>query len=335
MRKPTAVVIGDIHFTISSLELATTATKMAISKAKELGVPVILNGDVLDSKAIIRAEVANRLISILKEEDSKNIIINTGNHDLCNEKGQESALNFLEPYAQVVRSPVWIESVKAYVIPYQSDVETFELILSNCIAGSILIVHQGVRGANLGHYVQDKSALESNIFDGFNVIGSHYHSHQTIKCGRTGTFIYVGSPYTMSFGEANDPVKGFLVLYSDGSFERILTNLRRHVVWETSLEEITSRYHNVVNTPGPDDKIWIKLRGTRTELDSLNKAELGEELFGHSNFKLDKIYVENEHIEPPAKFSNPREAFDYIIDLTPESLEQKQYLKQLYMELLK
>ena len=331
-RRPIAVIIGDIHFTLSTLELATASTKLAIAKAKELGVPVVLNGDTLDSKAIIRAEVANRLISILKDELPGSVIVNTGNHDLCNEKGEESALNFLEPYARVVRQPVWIGSIGAYVIPYQADPKAFEGILAECVEGSILIVHQGVEGANLGHYVQDKSAPKSSIFDGFIVIGSHYHAHQTIKCGKTGTFTYVGSPYTTSFGEANDPPKGFLVLYSDGSFERVLTNLRNHVICNWTTNELKALKY--AEGPKEGDLIWLKVTGPRSELDKLNKQELGTKLFGHSNFKLDKIYTEEERAKPPVKLQTDYEAMDSIIDQTTEGPEQKSYLKILYKELM-
>ena len=63
-KKPIAVLISDVHYTPSSLPIAHTAMKMALSKAEALKVPLIDCGDILDSKAIIRAECANALIEL-------------------------------------------------------------------------------------------------------------------------------------------------------------------------------------------------------------------------------------------------------------------------------
>jgi hypothetical protein len=59
MSKPVAVLISDVHFNLSTLELASSAMKMAQNRAVELNVPLVVAGDLTDHKAIIRGEVAD------------------------------------------------------------------------------------------------------------------------------------------------------------------------------------------------------------------------------------------------------------------------------------
>jgi len=77
---PVAIIAGDVHFTVPSLDVASEVVRSAQAKAVELGVPLILNGDTLDTKSIIRAEVANRVIELLKNSPCRTYL-NRGNHD--------------------------------------------------------------------------------------------------------------------------------------------------------------------------------------------------------------------------------------------------------------
>jgi DNA repair exonuclease SbcCD nuclease subunit len=333
VNKPIAVVTGDIHFTTQSLELASAATLQMIKKAAELSVPVIFNGDTLDGKAIIRAECANRLIDLISKSNVE-FVVNVGNHDLCHQRSGEHSLNFLKPYCRVVDSVQFVESIGSYVVPYQNETQDLLNALRSVEKNSKVFLHQGVQSAYLGHYTRDTSSVTKEQLSAYRVIGSHYHRRQDIKCGKieagnVGLFSYLGSPYSQSFGEASDGEKGFSVLYDDGSLELVPTNLRRHIVIETNADGC----FDPIPCLRPDDLVWFKVSDTASNLARLSKQEIGKRIFGHSNFKLDKICTDTPEANKKEGMTNV-EILDSLIDSTGETKEQKTRLKKLARELL-
>lgn len=349
-KKPSAVIIGDIHFTLATLEVASACLLKAMSYAKQLEVPLIINGDTLDSKAIIRAEIANTLLRLLCHKDKTDTYLVVGNHDLCNEKGDEHSLNFLFGFAHIVDKPQYVRlgSKRALLVPYQSKAEDMQRILSSCVEPEIeeydskpcktypymphfLIVHQGVQTAFLGHYAQDKTSLPPEAFDGFRVIGSHYHRRQDIQCGKTGLFSYIGNPYTLTFGEAEDDPKGFSVLYDDGSLEFIPTKQRKHVVVERPYDG-----NILVQNVQPNDLVWLKISGPHSELIKRTKSEWAK-LFAvrPEQCKLDFMpndtrITESVQTKPPSE----SEQLDALIDTMGEKDTQKTFLKNKWRTLI-
>lgn len=336
--KPTAVLISDIHFTPATLELATESLMQAISKAKELKVPLVIAGDTLDSKAIIRAEVSNRLVDIFGRERQsflEQVFMLVGNHDMMNEKGEGHSLNFLRDYVNIVQNPVFVEEVWATLIPYQASADALQAILDRTPKGGLIIMHQGVQTAFMGHYVQDKTSLPKEAFADFRVISGHYHRAQDIKCGRprkgaVGLLSYIGNPYSLTFGEAADGPKGFQVLYDDGLMEQVPTNLRKHIVFETDVSNWWE-----IGKQDPRDLLWIKITGPASELSSLNKQSVAA-VVGHSNFKLDKLPLDralSEEARP--KDATEANTLDRLIDQLAEAPGQKSSLKKLWRDILK
>lgn len=333
MSKHTAIVISDLHFTPATLEIATECLKKAITFANSLNVPLIIAGDTLDSKSIIRAECANRLIEILGTRAVGRTKILVGNHDLLNEKGKEHSLRFLEPYAEIIQTPVYDIKLDLWLIPYMSSNQELAELLAKIPKGSRIVMHQGVQTAYMGHYVQDKSSLPKEAFDGLIAISGHYHRAQDILCGATGRVTYVGNPYTLSFSEASDGEKFFMILYDDGTYFRVPTYQRKHVIKEMSIVELTM-------ANGADmleyeyDLLWLKVHGTKSELIKLNKKELGQRLFGHSNFKLDLIPSDNHKVLKNNANLQDQEILDQLIDNMPETIEQKSNLKTMWKDLI-
>lgn len=339
MSKPKAVLISDLHFTPATIELASKALCMAQEKAISLGVPLIIAGDTLDSKAIMRAECVNELIRIFKQYNwSYGRYILVGNHDLLNEKASAHSLEFLKPYITVVDVPLRVHELGMILIPYQHDLTYLKDLLSSNTHEVYpnLICHQGVQTAYMGHYTQDKTSLSPEAFKDFRTISGHYHRAQDIKCGpprknAKGLFSYIGTSYTTSFAEASDGPKGFKILHDDGILELVPTNLRKHVIVEREFLELH------VPEPGinTNDLIWLKVHGLRSELDSIDKQELGLRLFGNTNYKLELIPLVSENgILITKEKTSEFDIFDSIIDNTDETLEQKAYLKDLWRQLL-
>lgn len=331
--KPLFVAISDIHFNLNNLELCSQALLSALVQAEELNIPLVIAGDLHDTKAIIRAEVANAIQEILRPS-SVQVIVIVGNHDLVNEKGSEHGLNYLSPYADVIDQALRYDEIGPGVvfIPYQNSADNFAAVLKQkAQKGNIVVCHQGVKGALMGDYVQDKSAIDVKILKDFPTISGHYHKHQTI-----GTLTYIGNPFTMSFGEANDGPKGFLIVNDDGTFDRKILDLRKHVIIETdvdTLEEADLAGADPFAIPHPADIVWLKVKGPASILDTLKKKNLAA-LVGHSNFKLDKIATASTELEANAEPLTDQETLDALIDQLGEVTERKQNLKALWRELL-
>ena len=335
--KPIAVIIGDIHFTPQTLDLACNALKQAQAKATALSVPLILNGDTFDTKALVRAECMNALIEILDADGvpAPEYYVSVGNHDRINEKSEEHSLNFLKPYCNVINTPTFVHRINSYIVPYQHDTSVLSKFLGSLMSGSRLIMHQGVQSAKMGHYSVDNTSLPKSAYSDFRVISSHYHARQDIKAGRpqrnaVGLFSYIGNPYTLSFGEAYDPSKGFAILHENGTLTHVDTNLRKHVVLEKTVQELDMSISDIA----ADDLVLLRIKGTASELSVLDKAKIGKTLFGRTDYKLELVPLNNPNNEALPENLTDEQILDTLIDQSSESPNQKQVLKSLWREVM-
>lgn len=339
MSNPKAVLISDIHFSLSTVNIAAAALNQAMVKAKQLNVPLIIAGDLHDTKALLRGECVNKLLDIFKNYaclPKDKIFLMIGNHDLLNEKSKDHSLAFLAPYVTLVDRPRSFESLpNITLIPYfSSSDELQQFIFNECVPGETLIMHQGLMGAAMGEYTVDRTSLPPETFADFRVISGHYHKAQDIKCGRPrkgaiGLFSYIGTPYTITFAEANDGPKGFRILLENGLLESVPTNLRKHVIVERTADTVLDPIPELA----PGDLLWLKVRGPATELEKLNKKAIGLKHLGHQNFKFDKIYDDVKVVEQ-VKSLTDSEIFDELIDGSSESKPMKKRLKEMWRGLL-
>jgi DNA repair exonuclease SbcCD nuclease subunit len=277
MSKPIAVLISDIHYSLQTLELADKSLRMAIDKANELHIPLIVAGDLHDTKANLRGECVNAMIETFKTAKNRPWVL-VGNHDKINEKSIYHSLNFLSPYAEVINDTTHCIATDTPVvlIPYQFAASGFSWELARLKERKIIIAHQGIQGSDGGHYIQDLSAIRKEEAGTFRIISGHYHKRQDIELPHGGIWSYIGSPYTLTFGEANDPEKGFQILNEDGSLTFVPTNLRKHIIWELkdNGEQGLLVRSNVYKEPNSDDLLWIKAIGPKQKLDAISKQLL-------------------------------------------------------------
>jgi UDP-2,3-diacylglucosamine pyrophosphatase LpxH len=334
-----AVIISDVHYSLSTYLLADKAFRMAIDTAAEYKVPLIDCGDLTNDKDVLRGTVINTIIKTMEYAADKGVRVYNlvGNHSLVNEKGDEHVLHFLKPYTTVISHPTTVDGFN--FIPYQNSSEKVVEALNKFPKGSLVFMHQGVKGAWMGDYIQDRTSADKNIFADYRVISGHYHRADTIKCGRprkgaVGLFSYVGNPYSLSHGEASDGPKGFQVLYSDGTLQQIPTNLRKHVVLKTTTKELELYDFGSTEFYLPGDIIRLTVTGPASELDRLNKKELGMRLFNTNQYKLDKIPSEVTRLDEKVEKYTDLEIVDRLIDKGQEPAAEKANLKALTRELL-
>lgn len=350
---PRAVIISDIHYNINTLTLADAALRQAVAKANELDVPLIIAGDMHDTKANIRAECVNAIRATLKclhkmvdlrDEEQSACYILRGNHCSTNERSTEHSLNFLEDLAHIVAKPKFFNELgghngrSIYLIPYYTDPNELRTYLKKLDPLSLLIMHQGLSKALPGEYTHDKSALDKEDVSNFRVISGHYHTRQDIKTGRpqkgaVGLWSYVGNPFTLGFAEANDPPKGFQILNSDGLLDFVPTNLRRHIVMDMDVDNCSGiRYDGT-----EQDLLWVKLRGPSEHLHKLTKDQIARELGIPHSFRLDLIPHDTKATESQENVTDQTQPklLDSIIDsVSNTSLERKERLKTLWRGLV-
>lgn len=326
MNKPIAVLISDVHYNITTLEVADKAMRMAIAKANELDVPFVVCGDLHDTKANLRSECITAMTETFKKCET-NAIVLRGNHCSLNEKSQETALTFLTPYVnRMINTPTsWLNT---YFIPYYHDSNELRAYLKTIPRGSMLIMHQGIMGTTAGHYFQDKSALSKDDLAGFRVISGHYHTRQSFELPEGGRFDYVGNPYTLGFGEANDPEKGFQVLYDNGSLEFIPTNLRKHIIYDITYEQAIARQGHVMPGFNKGDLVWFKVRGTSDQLAKVDKKIFNSQCA----FKLDLIPydINSEAISNDITNLPQEQLLDNLIDSLSNTDEARKARLKLY-----
>lgn len=340
LSSPAAVLISDLHFTVKTLDEASEALISAFELAAEKGVPLVIGGDTLDTKAVMRAECVNALLDIFQTYSGQvDVHLNIGNHDLINEKCYadfECSLRFLEPFCKTLGSGyVQLKGLKVYMMPYSSSAAEVLEVLDTRNHTKTIIAHTGVRTAYMGHYLRDSSSLEPSAFKDFRVISGHYHRAQDIVCGpisygNIGLFSYIGSPYTVSFAEANDGPKGVQILYDNGHLELIPLNLRKHVVIEVE----ASKIKELIPSINLGDLVWVKVTGTRKELHIISSVDFAHLVDRASYFKLDKIYTDSTRSEIKTDKMSNVEVLDHIIDSLKDNQEQKNKLKNLWRELL-
>jgi DNA repair exonuclease SbcCD nuclease subunit len=329
LTKPIAVLISDIHYNLQTLPVADAALKMAVQTANDLNVPLIVAGDLHDTKANIRAECLNAMLDTFAGAKIRPLVI-VGNHDAINEKSDKHSLNGLTSAVTIVDREFCF-GPNMYLLPYYSNPEALKAHLMTVPKGSTIIMHQGIQGSNSGEYIQDKSAISKEDVKDFRVISGHYHARQDIKTGRpqkggVGLFSYIGNPYTLNFGESKDPIKGYQVLMSDGMLEFVPTGLRKHIVVNLDLGLSILTYPDV----SPEDIVLVKLAGSKEDLRLLSKEDIAKKLHISTNFRLDKLPYDTVTESPSASLSQEGLLDSLIDSLTNTTKEQKLRLQELW-----
>ncbi len=319
-RKPIAVLTADVHYNINTIEVANAAMKQVIQLANLLEVPLIVAGDLHDTKAFLRGECVAAMIETFKLCRILPIVT-CGNHCRISEKSEAHSLEFLRPYATIIDKPTRNLIPYWTFIPYQHDPAAMRAYLKTLPPGTNIIMHQGVQGSLAGAYFMDHSAITKEDIAPFNVISGHYHSRNDL---------YIGNPYTLSFGEANDPEKGFKILYDDNSLDFVSTNLRKHLVFE-----MDSRLTCDTSTYVPGDIVWIKVLGTNEELATITKEKITQAT-GIASFKLDLLPSQSTvlPIADSIKDLTQPETIDSIITKLHLSSSSTYRLKNLWKKLV-
>lgn len=232
---------GDPHVTSKSLDRFQQLTEII----ENLGNTTVWMGDLLDNKEVIRGKCLNAWFEYLKNSKLQHIIL-VGNHDWFNLECQDHSLKTLSSLPNVTIVDKLTQIFGLYFVPYEHKTDKLLKTLGQIPPNSVVFGHMDVKSFDYGNGYYSESGLDLSDLKKFKlVISGHYHAFQTKE-----NLIYIGTPFSHSFGESNQ-LKVIGVFNTDTTeLETIQTPIARHVTLELDLDE----------APGLDEiSTWMEL----------------------------------------------------------------------------
>ena len=249
-------IIGDPHATLKDLDKINHLFDII----EQMGNPTIFLGDLLDNKAIVRAECLNLYYKRFRESKLDFIIL-IGNHDLVSLESTEHSLETLKqlPNLTIVDKPKVVDGM--FFVPYIHDLKAVKEILEGH-DGQTLFIHQGIIGYDYGNGYIAEDGIATESIKGFKtIIAGHFHKFQT-----DGKLTFLGTPFSKSFGES-DQDKYIATYDSDLDYlEMIMTDFPQH----KTIEVDCSKELPEVKI-GSDHIYRFILTGTQAEIATFDK----------------------------------------------------------------
>jgi hypothetical protein len=187
-------IVGDPHIRPDNLDKA----KLLFQLIEDMGNPVIVLGDTFDTKEIIRGKCLNLVYNAVKASRLDWIFL-VGNHDLFNLQEPEHSLELLKELPNVTIADKPMTRPGFFFMPYIHDVPTLKSVLSYIPDEAVVVGHFAVKNFDYGNGFISEDELELKDLARFRrVISGHFHKFQ-----EQGNLIYLGTPFSHSFGESN------------------------------------------------------------------------------------------------------------------------------------
>lgn len=186
-------VCGDPHATTKNINKINELFDIF----EEISNPVIILGDLLDTKSVVRSECLNLYYRRLKSS-ILNYIILVGNHDFHNLQCEDHSLQVLKelPNVTIVDKPTLCYDM--LFLPYNHDPKTIKKWLKDTEAKTVF-GHFDICGFDYGNGFMCEEGLSVKDFKKFDlVVSGHFHKFQ-----QQDNLVYLGTPFSHSFGESN------------------------------------------------------------------------------------------------------------------------------------
>jgi len=279
-RRPVAVFIKDTHLSPQTIEINKSIYKQVMDYcvANEIQ-KVIHAGDIFTSRASQPLEVLKTFSEILKDFSVAGLHLSAipGNHDKTD---LESEFSYLEPFATHPQFYVYnkesfiflSDTIILHYLPYFKEhgsyLERLSELQSEEDYFNILVTHIAVTGVKNNDGSSVENGIKKELFDQFDMtLVGHYHDESWIG----DKIWYFPGAYQANFGE-NDK-KGFVVLYSDHSFEFVPTVFPKYIKLKVDIsnaKEIKRIQKEYADSP---DRVRVILTGDETQLGTVNKSK--------------------------------------------------------------
>lgn len=267
------VCVGDLHARPDNLDLVEKAIRFAWEQSPDV---VVLLGDLLDTKELIRGRCLLRYQEILGAAPCPHIVI-PGNHDRFSaQPNDDHALSLLRSKkVRVVDGPAVldVDGIKLGFLPYnppnQTRLDLSRLREQNPDPIRAIFAHADLSGFDYGNGHICEEGMTTQEVEGWlkgwcpRFISGHFHRHQ-----ENGPILYVGTPFSHDFGEANQAK--FLTVYDteQDRFQHVETPFRRHRTLKIDAQD--SSVVQTLLSERPTDLLRVVLTGS---LDAVRGVE--------------------------------------------------------------
>lgn len=224
-------IVADPHLKPTNLDIVSQLFNLV----EGLGRPVIWAGDMLDSKEVIRGRCLNLVYRYLKNSKLKHTLL-VGNHEKFVLDEFDHSLAVLEELENVdiIAEGLTTNDGTLGFLPYEHDLNQFK----NCLKimadrkPAVLFLHQGINGFDYGNgHIEENGINVEDLPKLDLIISGHFHKRQEIDDGR---IVYLGSPFSHSFGETNQTKYIAILDTNTKQLEYIETPFPRH--WTEDLD---------------------------------------------------------------------------------------------------
>jgi len=274
------LIFTDLHYQLKNMDVAKSCLEQVVKLAHKENInDVLFLGDFFNDKAIIRSEVLRESFHFIKNSGLRWTML-VGNHDLETTIGDgiEHSLELFKELDNVKIIDKFEELTKyfkstrnIYAFPYYKNVNLLKNDLKKVHdTQSIIFMHQGIDGFNYSTGISNQSELKPEDLKLFHlVISGHIHTHQ-----RQDNMIYIGSPFTHSFGESFD--EKCVYILTDESNKGIVMNIHQlslpmHRTFEITIEHENDIF-NMLSNSSTNDFIKVVVNARKEVLNKVNKS---------------------------------------------------------------
>lgn len=258
-------VIGDPHLKPNNIDLI----QKLVNQIEDIGNPAIWLGDLLDTKEIIRGKCLNFWYDYFSSSKLNHIIL-VGNHDFHNLECKDHSLRVLDILENVKIVDDYYQLNNMVFLPYVHDQKLLKKHINKGKSKDILFGHLEVKSFDFGNgHICDSGLSKSFIENKYKlIISGHFHKYQKSK-----NFIYLGTPFSHTFGESNQ-TKYLMELNSKTLEYRLLkTNFPKHITIEINCdqynqEELLDYKNDSLNS---DNYYRLILKGLEKNIKKFNK----------------------------------------------------------------
>lgn len=254
------LVVGDPHAKPDNLDKIEELFLLIEKSGKD----AIILGDLLHNKEVVSGKCLNTYIRYMKGSDRKFIVL-VGNHDFFSTDCTDHSLQPLKelPNVTVIDRPAIIENM--LLLPYYHDLSKFRAVIEDSKNQDVdtLIMHQGINKSDYGNGFIAQNEVDLEELAHFKrIISGHFHLYQERE-----NLIYLGTPFTHSFGESNQ-IKYIAEFNNETNvFNVIPTEFPKHMTYELD----ANQFSLLPFTPDTKNYNRVILKGSRDNIDKFER----------------------------------------------------------------
>lgn len=310
-------IVGDLQLQRSNIDKVLDL----FAHVESLGLDTIWLGDMLDKRGLVEAECLNILYNYFSKSRLNHKIL-VGNHDMLGVHSEGHALESLKALKNVwiIDQPTFLSgaNTKILMVPYYRDPTKFIEAISFPGVETVFC-HQGVKEFTLGSgYTEDEAVNLEDLKNFKLVVCGHYHTPKEME-----NVVYLGSPFSHSFGESNEQKRIAKFDEETGKLEYINTDFPKHMTYVMNLPDINGIPYSPINYNR------MILRGTREQIDAFDKSR-------YPGFKFIEESITGLYKSAIKETQTPQDMFDqWFKDVKKEKNEDLYKLGLNILEMVK